>query len=202
MKRVKIENLDCFISDGNYSAKYPKSSEFIKEGIPFIRCNNFKNNSIIDEDMYYISEKKHSELLKGHLKTGDVLITTRGSLGQVAIVPEKFNDANINAQIVLLRPNPSKIYNKYLMWCLKSSEVQKQIFQNKTGTALQQLPVGRLKKIEIFIYEDLETQKKIVNEMEKVNSIINLKEKQLKALNDLIKSQFVEYATFNELEVA
>ena len=192
MKKVKIEDLDCFISDGNYSSKYPKSTEFLKEGIPFIRCNNFKNNSIVKEDMYYISEKKHAELLKGHLKTGDVLITTRGSLGQVAIVPKEFDDANINAQIVLLRPNPNKIFNKYLMWCLKSKNVQKQILQNKTGTALQQLPVGKLKKIEICICEDLEKQEEIVRKLDNIERIINLKQWQLYSINELIKSQFVE----------
>lgn len=76
--------------------------------------------------MYYISKQKHSELLKGHLKTNDILISTRGNIGQIVCVPEEYNDANINAQIVLLRPGKT-INNRYLMWLLKSNHVQKQI---------------------------------------------------------------------------
>lgn len=51
----EIGELDIHISDGNYSSKYPKSSEFIEEGIPFIRANNLVNKTITGDDMYYIS---------------------------------------------------------------------------------------------------------------------------------------------------
>ena len=191
MKKIKIEDLNCFISDGNYSSKYPRSEEFVKDGIPFIRCNNFKNGTIVSSDMYYITKKKHEELLKGHLRTGDVLITTRGSLGQIAIVPERYDDANINAQIVLIRVG-DMINNRYLMWQLKSQNVQRQIQKYKTGTALQQLPVSKLKKIELNFEESLEKQIKIAKKMDCLEIILLKKKKQLEELDKIIKSQFVE----------
>jgi len=52
-----IKELDIFISDGNYSSKYPRSDEFVDEGIPFIRGNNMIDGEIVDEDMYHINEK-------------------------------------------------------------------------------------------------------------------------------------------------
>ena len=39
---VSIEDLvddGLYISDGNYSAKYPRADEFVSKGIPFIRAN-------------------------------------------------------------------------------------------------------------------------------------------------------------------
>lgn len=192
MGKVKLGDIECFISDGNYSSKYPRNDEFVKEGVPFIRCNNFKNNTITKEDMYYITKEKHSVLLKGHVKEGDILITTRGSLGQIAIVPKEYEDANINAQIVLLRVNKEKVYNRYLLWQLKSQSVQNQIAKNKTGTALQQLPISRLKKIEFFIEEDVKKQLKIADKLDKVQEIIDLRKKQIEELDELIKSMFVE----------
>ena len=192
MGKVKLGDIECFISDGNYSSKYPRNDEFVKEGIPFIRCNNFKNNTITKEDMYYITKEKHSVLLKGHVKEGDILITTRGSLGQIAIVPKEYEDANINAQIVLLRVNKEKVYNRYLLWQLKSQSVQNQIAKNKIGTALQQLPISRLKKIEFFIEEDVKKQLKIADKLDKVQEIIDLRKKQIEELDELIKSMFVE----------
>lgn len=104
---VKIKDADIYISDGNYSAKYPKSSEFVEIGIPFLSANNIVNNVIDDAGCKFISPKMHEALKKGHVKPGDVLITTRGNMGQTAIVPQRLDDVNINAQLVLLRPNQS-----------------------------------------------------------------------------------------------
>ena len=192
MGKVRLKDIDCFISDGNYSSKYPRSGEFVKEGIPFIRCNNFKNNTITKEDMYYITKEKHSILQKGHLRQGDILITTRGSLGQVVIVPKEYEDANINAQIVLLRVNKEKIYNRYLMWQLKSENIQNQIMKNKTGTALPQLPISKLEKIELFIVDNIQEQIEIATKLDKIQEIIDIRKKQIEELDKLIKSQFVE----------
>ena len=136
---------DIFISDGNYSSKYPTADEFVTEGIPFIRASNMVNNTITDDEMYYISAEKHAELLKGHVKPNDVLIATRGAgIGKIAVVPEKHNDSNINAQIVLLRCNKD-IYNPlYLSWYMKLQETQIKIQGLVSGSAQPQLPIKRL----------------------------------------------------------
>lgn len=148
MKKT-IKELDIYISDGNYSSKYPRSEEFVEEGIPFIRGNNMVDGDITDDEMYFITPEKHSILLKGHVKAGDVLITTRGNIGQVAIVPDRHEDSNINAQIVLLRTNQETLYNRYLLWSLQSHEANEQYLALQTGTALKQLPVGKLEKLSI-----------------------------------------------------
>ena len=188
---MRIKDLDIYISDGNYSSKYPRSDEFVENGIPFIRANNLINGDISDDDMYFITEEKHSILLKGHVKSGDVLITTRGNIGQVAIVPERHNDSNINAQLVLLRTNPDRIYNRYLLWALQSYHAQKQILELQTGSTLKQLPVGRLEQIKIKLFE-LSVQRKIAANLDKVTHTIDLCNNILEKLDLLVKSRFVE----------
>ena len=186
-----IKELDIYISDGNYSSKYPCSEEFVSEGIPFIRGNNMLDGEIIDEDMYFITSEKHSILLKGHVKAGDVLITTRGNIGQVAIVPEKHEDSNINAQIVLLRVNSNSLYNRYLLWALQSKKTKEQFESLQTGTALKQLPVGKLEQVKIK-HIDLEEQHYIVNILDRTYQIIKQRRWELQELDSLIKSRFVE----------
>ena len=188
---MRIKDLDIYISDGNYSSKYPRSDEFVENGIPFIRANNLINGDISDDDMYFITEEKHSILLKGHVKSGDVLITTRGNIGQVAIVPERHNDSNINAQLVLLRTNPDRIYNRYLLWALQSYHAQKQILELQTGSTLKQLPVGRLEQIKIKLFE-LSVQRKIAANLDKVTHTIDLCNNILEKLDLLVKARFVE----------
>ena len=191
IKWIKIEDLDIHISDGNYSSKYPRSSEFVSSGVPFIRANNFLNKSISPKEMYFITPEKHQNLLKGHLKTGDVLITTRGDLGKTVIVPESYNDANINAQIVLLRANPQQIDPKFLIWCFDTKEVKFQISQLQTGTALQQLPVGKLLKIKIPI-PPLEEQKRIAEILDRASSLISKRKDAIAKFDTLTQSIFIE----------
>ena len=158
-KIVTIGNSGLFIADGNYSAKYPSSKEFVSKGIPFIRANNFKNKTIVDDELYFISPSKHAQITKGHLKANDVLITTRGNIGELAIVPERHENSNINAQIVLLRCN-NDWDPLFLLFILSSSIVKEQLPKLTTGTALKQLPVKNLRKIQIPL-PPLETQQKI-----------------------------------------
>ena len=190
MKKT-IKELDIYISDGNYSSKYPRSEEFVEEGIPFIRGNNMVDGDITDDEMYHITPEKHSILLKGHVKAGDVLITTRGNIGQVAIVPDRHEDSNINAQIVLLRTNQETLYNRYLLWALQSREAKEQYLALQTGTALKQLPVGKLEKLYIEA-TDINKQHKIADVFDKTYKVIKLRRKELQLLDELIKARFVE----------
>ena len=159
---ISIKDSGLFIADGNYSSKYPRSSEFTSFGVPFIRANNIKDNTVVDDDMYFISPEKHDELKKGHLLHGDILVTTRGNIGQLGIVPQKHNDSNINAQIVLLRCRDTKYLPEYLLFALQTVDVKKQFIRQQTGTALKQLPVKHLEKIS-FIDAPVELQNQFAN---------------------------------------
>ena len=146
-KKVNIKDV-CKIGDGNHSSKYPKKEEMVESGVPFIRSTNIVNGVLSDKDLVYLTEDKHKELKKGHLKTGDVLITNRGEIGKVAIVDERFDNANLNSQIAWLRCNPA-LLNQYMLFFLMSANMKRFYSDTKTGAALQQLPIGKIEKIQI-----------------------------------------------------
>ncbi|MCT7584567.1 restriction endonuclease subunit S [Aliarcobacter butzleri] len=181
-----IKDLKLDISDGNYSSKYPTQNDFIECGVPFIRANNIKSMTVIDKDMRFISEKQHNELKKGHLKKNDILITTRGDIGQVALVPDKYISANINAQIVRIGVSES-IFFKYLAYILTYEETQKNIKSLETGTALKQLPVKKLDLLNIPL-PPLEEQKKIADILSTVDKKIAFVEENINATEELKKS--------------
>jgi type I restriction enzyme S subunit len=155
----KLGEFNFDISDGNYSSKYPNSSEFKAFGIPFIRANNIRKMSILDNDMRFISPELHSELKKGHLKKNDILLTTRGEIGQVALVPDSHIDSNINAQLVRIN-TAEKIDTKFLAYFFTKSETQNEFMNAQTGSALKQLPINKLKEIQIN-YPSISIQKNI-----------------------------------------
>lgn len=150
-KQSAVGKLPIFIADGNYSSKYPTASEFVESGVPFIRANNLKKLTVMSKDLRFISKEKHSELAKGHLQYRDVLIITRGEIGKVGLVPKIFEDANINAQLVLMRCINDEISPDYLCHLFNNKKFLKYVENFQTGAALKQLPVGNLKKIKIPI---------------------------------------------------
>jgi len=188
---VSLSQLDLDISDGNYSSKYPTSDEFVKVGVPFLRANNIGSIKVNPKNIRFISNKKHAELKKGHLKNGDILISTRGEIGKVCVVQDAFVDANINAQLVRVNGG-QKLNSFFLFHILRSDSSVQQLADLQTGTALKQLPVGNFLKLTIPFMPYRE-QKKIASILTSVDEVIETTQKQIDKLQDLKK------ATMNEL---
>ena len=207
-KNIKISDLPLHISDGNYSSKYPRADEMVSHGVPFIRANNLKNGTVIWEDMKYISSEKHEELQKGHLEEGDVLITVRGDIGKLSIVPRDFIDANINAQIALLRVyDRSKLDNKFLFYSLNTPNVIKQFNEKQTGTALKQLPIKSLREVSVLIPAIKEQQKiaeilsSVDAAIEKTEQVIAKTEEVKKGLMQQLLTKGTGHKEFKQTEI-
>lgn len=160
----------CLIGDGNHSSNYPKGSEMVANGIPFIRGVNIVDGIITDRDIKYISLDKHEKLKKGHLMTGDVLFTNRGELGKVAIVPLQFNNANLNSQIAWLRPRKEILLSSYLFAVLNSPMIQDSLPQE--GATLKQFTIKQLNSLKIPL-PPIEVQEQIVRELDGYSAIID-----------------------------
>jgi type I restriction enzyme M protein len=154
----------CQIGDGNHSSNYPKASEMVASGVPFIRGTNLVDGRIDTHDMRYISPLKHVELKKGHLKAGDVIFTNRGEIGKVAIVDEKLEGANLNSQLAWLRPK-NGLLPTYLLTALQSPYIQDRLHLEKNGATLQQYTIKQLNELQIPV-PPLSTQQAIVAEIE------------------------------------
>ena len=160
-ERATLKEIDIEISDGNYGELYPNQSDFKLEGIPFIRANNLKNGKITWNDMRFIDSSLHKALKSGHLLNKDILISTRGDIGTVALVKEEFQGANINAQLCLLR-NPKACNTIFLFYFLLSENAKKQFLELTTGSALKQLPRKNLLNLTVD-FPSLEEQEKIAD---------------------------------------
>ena len=182
----KLNELNIIVSDGNYGELYPKSNELTDIGeVPFIRVNNLVDLHLTFNNMKYITKEKHDSLLSGHLQENDILITTRGDIGKVAIVDKKFIDANINAQIALLRlNNKSEVIPYYLLEYLNYNYNYIQTFI--TGSALKQLPIKNLMKLQIN-FPSIEIQRKYSKLLIIYNKKIDIENQILDKLNELKK---------------
>ena len=179
--QASFGSLRLDVSDGNYSSKYPKQSDFLESGIPFLRANNLRFGTVSDEDMRYISEEQHSELTKGHLKKGDILISTRGELGTLALVPDRHIGSNINAQLVRINA-AGKLDKHFLFQLLDFSRTVGEFDRLSTGTALKQLPIGKLNQLSLLIPKQKEEQQKIAECLTSIDELITSQAKKVEAL--------------------
>jgi type I restriction enzyme S subunit len=188
-----IDELNLDIGDGNYSTKYPRQEEFLSKGVPFLRANNVVDGRLIWNDMRYISPELHAELKKGHTKKDDVCLVTRGNIGEAAFVTDEFVGANMNAQLVRLNGG-SHLNGRFLYFALTHPATQKQFKSLKTGTALQQLPIGKLKFVRIPI-PSKDEQVEIADSLWLVNEKSSVIERKHAALSALFHTLLHELMT-------
>ena len=186
----KLEELPILILDGNYGELYPKADELLNEGIPFIRVNNLKDSKIVNKDMKYISKELHNILLSGHLKIGDVLISTRGEIGITAYVEKDYEDANINAQLCLIRVTDSYLNSKFLLYLFQNTNVQKQFKKLQTGSVLKQLPKRNLVKLKVN-FPIIKEQQKIADFFSSVDLLIDTYQNKLDFIT-ILKKAFLQ----------
>jgi type I restriction enzyme S subunit len=64
-----------------------KTSNFVSEGVPIIRGGNL-TSGFIGGKFVFLTESKADELRNANAGAGDIVITHRGTLGQVGLIPE------------------------------------------------------------------------------------------------------------------
>lgn len=186
----------CSIGDGNYSAKYPKASEFVDSGVPFLTATNLKFGTIVPDGIRYISKEQHATLKKGHILKNDLVIVVRGSsTGNNSIVQEEYEGSNLNSQLAFLRIKNNELDSKYLFSVFNSPEVQRVVLDTITGSAQPQLPNNKLLDICIPIPPFSEQQRIIAILDEAFAAIVKTKanaEQNLKNAQELFQSYLQE----------
>lgn len=180
--KCKLKDIFTFI-DGDRSSNYPKKEEYLSEGhCLFLSTKNVRPYGFDFSEQIYISKEKDEILRKGKLERGDLIITTRGTLGNVAIYDDtvKFEHIRINSGMLILRLQNQKFQNEYFKILIASPVFQSLILEKQTGSAQPQLPAGILKEFEVPI-PNIEQQKQITQAVEKHLNFANQLEAQVNA---------------------
>ena len=102
----------CEIIDGDRGKDYLKQEEFFEdEYCLFLNTKNVTSQGFNFSESMFITKEKDEVLRKGKLNRGDVVLTTRGTLGNIAFYTEDvpFENIRINSGKVILRMNRSII---------------------------------------------------------------------------------------------
>jgi len=159
-KSWKMDKLGNLLQIIDYRGRTPP---FSKEGIPHLRSNNIRDGMINLEEITYVSEQTYNEYMtRGIPKENDVLFTTEGPLGEVALVPPNFK-FSLAQRIMILRPKSKKINPQFLKYLLLDRKVRIRYMGLATGTTLGGIASKWFTKILLPYPEDISEQETIAN---------------------------------------
>lgn len=183
MEYIKLGDLFKITSGGTPSKK---NNEFYDDGsIPWIKTGDLKVK-YINSSSEYITELAVEKSSAKLFPRGTVLIAMYGAtIGATSILNI---EATTNQACCAFLPN-NKIKAEYLYYFFIANK--EKIVSMGVGGAQPNISATILKEIKIPL-SSLEKQISIVNLLDKAQELINKRKEQIEALDELVKSKFIE----------
>ncbi|MGY5538396.1 restriction endonuclease subunit S [Vibrio brasiliensis] len=153
------------------------SKAYVDSGIPLIRSQNVLFGKFKLDDVAFITEQQHDKMKGSKLQPRDVLLNITGaSIGRCAVLPEDFDEGNVNQHVCIIRTSES-IDPDFCGWFLNSNLGQKQIWNLQAGGNREGLNFQQIRSFKIPIFS-IEEQCSIVEILSTVSDKLNLLETQ------------------------
>lgn len=175
MNKVRLGKFIEEISMGPFGSDI-KVENFINEGMPVLNGSNLTSQKLVEDGFKYVSEEKGNSFGKAIARRGDIIITHRGTLGQVAYIPHdsKFEKYVISQSQfrVKFKKDIDPMYFSYLM---KSKYGQAKLlsFKNHVGVPALAQATTNFKALELEIHDSI-TQQKIAKVLSDLDAKIEL----------------------------
>lgn len=168
--RVKLDKVCKRIYAGGDVPKDRYSTVKTAEYAIPIYANAEKDNGLYG----YTDTARENEL--------SITVAARGTIGFTAIRREPFLPV---VRLITVVPDLSTVSERYLYYALRNCKPA------SSGTSIPQLTVPDIKKNEIELYS-LSVQETIADKLDAVGRVIELRQRQLQKLDELVKARFVE----------
>ena len=193
MKTIPIKEVITEIMSGEWGIDPTKN-----QGVAVIRTANFLNSGQINFSKIIRREIDEKKVSKKKLFSGDIIIEKSGGgptqpVGRVVLFKNPDDDTYLcNNFTSVLRPNREIVFPEYLFYVLHHNHKKGKTlrYQNKT-TGIINLKLDKYLSSEIPL-PPLDDQIHIASLLSKVGNMISRRREQLKQLDELLKSVFLE----------
>jgi type I restriction enzyme S subunit len=175
-KFLTLKEAELEFIDGDRGVNYPKKSELLPEGdCVFLNTGNVRQNSFDFSNLDFITKEKDNLLRNGKLQRDDIVLTTRGTVGNVALYSQEvpFSNIRINSGMVIIRVNKNFWHPYFIYLFFQSHLFKKQISRLISGSAQPQLPISILETVNIPQLT-LDEQKEIIFNIKSIDQKIAL----------------------------
>lgn len=160
---------------------------FVDNGVPVLNGSNLEGFELSEKAFRYVTAEKADSLKKANAHRGDIVITHRGTLGQIVFIPQtsKYDRYIISQSQFRIKCN-EKVLPEYLVYYFHTPIGQHKLLSNASQVGVPALarPSSTFQQIEIEL-PNIEVQSKIV-------SLVNALQQQIAnntAINDNLEQQ-------------
>lgn len=155
----------------------------------YIATGDILDNKIISfEEVDY--EHKPSRANQ-NVEIGDVIFAKMQNTKKVIIITKENVNNIYSTGFYVIKPKEN-VTSKFLFWLFNSKKFNYDKDKNCKGATQKAINNEGLNKIEIKVLPTIQEQLEIINKLDKTQEIIDIRKEQIKHLDELIKSQFVE----------
>lgn len=189
-REVALEDVASEITVGHVGSM---ASEYVPDGIPFLRSQNVDYLRIKTDDIKYITPGFHQRLRKSALTPGDVVIVRTGKPGTCAIIPDWLPVANCS-DLVIVRCGKD-LDARFLAYYV-NSVASHHVAAHLVGAVQQHFNVGSARTMRLLL-PDIEEQRAIAHILGTLDDKIELNRRMSETLEAmaraLFKSWFVDF---------
>ena len=168
--KVELSEICEKITDGEHG-----SVARVPNGHPFLNAKQILKNGRIDWDtITYVGDEDHQRIYKRcNPVEGDILLTTTGTIGNVAIMP-KAEEVSMDRGITLIKIDRQKVTSEFVAELLKQPSIQTEMGVNVHASAIGHLFMNRVKKLPAIL-PSMESQAEFtafVRQVDKSKSVV------------------------------
>jgi len=192
-----VEECNVSVLDGDRGKEYPKDKDFLKYGYClFLSAKNVTKSGFVFKNKVFITKEKDELLRKGKLQRNDLVITTRGTLGNIAHFDDTtpYVHLRINSGMAILRNEGKILTTSYLNILLNAPIIIEQTELLAFGSAIPQLTISLLKNLKVPV-PLIKEQLLIVTSIESISNKTNLLINKLTSLENTKKALMQDLLT-------
>jgi len=148
-----IGQLPISIIDGDRGSNYPSEAHLFNQGYcVFLNNKNIKDGKFDFSFAQFITKERDALLRKGKLQLGDIVITTRGTVGNIALLKNinPYEHIRINSGMIILRSYEDRFKAEFFV------EVWQHLFPSEyrrlsSGSAQPQFPIRDMQGFRLII---------------------------------------------------
>lgn len=193
-KHYYIAELLSEISMGPFGSNIKKEC-FVDSGIPVLNGSNLTDVAMNDDAFRYVTKEKADSLGRANAQRGDVVVTHRGTLGQISFIPkDSMYDRYVISQSQFRFRCNEKVIPEYLVYYFHTRKGQHDLLSNASQVGVPALAraTTTFQQLEIDLPE-IEEQRKIVEILEDIRRKIELNKEINKNLEQQAQAIFKEW---------
>lgn len=154
-----------------------KKHEHKTTGVPMLGIENIDSGKFIDGNKIFVTPEKAAELKSFALKSGDIIISRSGTVGELCVVPPRMEGALLSTNLMRVSLDCQKVLPEYFIYLFQSKGIvldqvkelckgSTRIFLNQTILKQIQFPIPNVHE-QLQIINTIESRLTVCDNIEK-----------------------------------